>query len=145
MKVTRKALVNLPALSFKNKELLYLKFLTMLATSQHVGEEDDGREPATTARVINIETGEVCEFIAPTLLVSALSRYGAYVGKCFEIHCTKDKMPGKNYRGVTCYEIEEPEGIKDIDQSGIAPQDKAPAPPQTGKAVDGQPVGVKKS
>jgi hypothetical protein len=109
MQVTRLNAVTLPSLSFKGITRLYLRFNTLLHQSETVSEADDGREPAFTARVINLEDKKEYEFICPALLISALARYGDYTGKCFEIECSKEPLPGKRYRGVECYEIADPE------------------------------------
>lgn len=104
--------VTIPSLSHKGIEDRYVRFLTELKISVQVEEEDDGRQAATTARVVSLEDGKEYDYIAPSLAVSALSKYpGGYVGKCFHIHVGRDVVPGKRYRPVECWEIECPKQV----------------------------------
>lgn len=107
--------VTLPPISRKGHDVLYIKVLTDLRMSEIVDEADDGRKPATTCRVINLEDGKTYEYIASALAVTALRRYAeSVVGKCFEIVHSKEKVPGKDYYGVDVYEIECPIGHTDV-------------------------------
>ncbi len=57
------------------------------------------------ARVTNLETGEICEIVAGTVLMSELAEAYAengYIGKCFRI-CKKN-VAGKRYKA---YELDE--------------------------------------
>ena len=59
------------------------------------------------ARVTNLETGEVVEFVAGTVLMSELSQAypdGSYVSKSFRI--LKKDVPGKRYKDYELDEIE---------------------------------------
>lgn len=109
LEVKRVGQVVIPSLSHKKTVDRYVRFLTELKLSEAVGEEDDGREPATTARVINLEDGQLYEYIAPALATSALNKYpGGHVGKCFHISVGLEVVPGKRYRPVEAWEIECP-------------------------------------
>lgn len=113
MDVVRTKQVTIDGLSFKGVEARYVKVLEPMAFSAKVDEGDDGRRQATTCRVINLEDGKEYRLICPTLLVSAWTDEGeGIVGKCYEILCPLDKKPGKDYREVSVYEIEEPKGGK---------------------------------
>lgn len=108
-KPERVAAVTVPALSFKNRTVAYVRFEGELKLSDKVERVDDKRQPATVARVVNLEDGKPYDLIAPTLLVSALLKYPVgYVGKCFEIEVSKEKVPGKQYKEVACHEIKCP-------------------------------------
>lgn len=107
--VKRIAQVTLPAISRKGHPKLYVYFLSELKRSEVSEGEDIDRKPATVARVINLEDGGEYNYVASALAVSALQQYpGGYVGKCFEINHSADKIPGKDYYGVDIYEIERP-------------------------------------
>jgi len=115
-KFVRLEQLTLPALSFKECTQLFVRSVGTMHTSKIDAESDGGRKPATTMRVINLETGELARLICPALLVTALEADAThYVNKCYEINVSKDKLPGKNYKDVTVYRIECPkdEGKKD--------------------------------
>ena len=100
--------ITLPALSFKSREVAYVKCIGPLTQSDRVSQQDDGRKPATVMRVINLEDGGEYRLICPTLLVSALEDEGLdYLAKCYEIRVSPEKLPGKNYKSVNIYEIED--------------------------------------
>jgi len=109
MDVKRIAPVTVPALSFKSRTRAYVRIESEMHESGAVGQEDDGREPAVICRVTDLEDGQLYELICPTLLVTALDRYpGGYKGLCFEIDVSAAAKPGKRYKEVTVYEIEDP-------------------------------------
>ena len=109
MEVKRKKQITLDVFSFKSREVAYVKFLSTTARSDRVGEEDDGRKTAITARIVNLEDGAEYRMVCPALLVSALAEEGIdYVGKCFEITVSKEPKPGKQYKEVECWEIDDP-------------------------------------
>lgn len=113
MKTKRKQQITLPSLSFKGVEARYVKFLGKLHKSDKLDEGEDNRQAATTARVLNLEDWREYTLICPTLLVSALDEGSVeYVGKCFEVICPLDPRPGKRYREIECYEIEQPSAPK---------------------------------
>lgn len=101
--------VTIDALSFKTRERAYVRFLGEMHKSEKADEADDKREPATVARVLNLEDGHEYRLICPALLVSAILEEGVeYVGHCFEINVSRDPKPGKRYKEVEVYEIECP-------------------------------------
>lgn len=98
--------ITLPSLSFKEREIVYVKILTEMHKSERVDQSDDKREPATTCRVTNLQDGKDYILICPTLMVSSLQDIGAeYVDQCFEVRTTMKPMPGKQYKGVEVYGI----------------------------------------
>lgn len=110
MKYERIEQITLPGLSFKGREVAYVKSLALMTSSERVSEGDDKRKRATVMKVINLEDGQVYRLICPSLLISALEDEGTdYVGKCYEINVTPDKLPGKDYKGVRVYEIKCPD------------------------------------
>lgn len=109
MEVKRKNQITLEVFSFKTREVAYVKFLTKITRSERVDESDDGKQVAWTARIINLEDGLQYRMVCPTLLVSALVEEDIdYVFKCFEVTVSKDPKPGKRYKEVECWEIDEP-------------------------------------
>jgi hypothetical protein len=111
--VKRLKSITVPTLSFKNRDLLYIRCIGELFKGKDLSGAGEGptRKPADLMRVINLEDGVEYELVCPTLLVSTLKeKVIDYVGKCFEVHATADKIAGKNYKGITVHEIEDPEG-----------------------------------
>ena len=103
----RKQQITLPGLSFKGRTNAFVKILSKLHTSDRVESKDDKRKPATVCKIIDLQTGELCRLICPALMVSALNDEGIeYVGKCYEIVVSADKVPGKEYKDVAVYEID---------------------------------------
>ncbi len=104
----RKQQITLPGLSFKDRTHAYVKILSKMHQSERVDTKDDGRKAATICKVIDLQTAEMCRLICPALMVSALiDTNEAYVGKCYEIVVSSEKVPGKDYKSVRVYEIEE--------------------------------------
>lgn len=109
-KLKRIATVSLPPLSFKGRTVAFVKILSEMFQPAEEDSPETDRTPATTCRVVNLEDGAEYNLICPTVLVSELKKYSAgYVGKCFEISVTADKLPGKSYKGVSVYEVACPE------------------------------------
>lgn len=132
MKVERLEQITLPGYSFKEREQGYIKSLGLMSSSQRVSEGDDKRKRATVMKIIDLETGELFRMICPSLLVSALEDEGTdYVGKCYEILVTADKLPGKDYKGVRVYEIKCPSDSPPVASSSDT---KKPTDEKTGKA-----------
>lgn len=120
MKVKRNRQITLPPLSFKDRECAYVLFLSKMQRSDRVDEEDDGKEAATTARVLNLEDGKEYHLICPTVLVSSLCRdSNQYVGMCYEIIVSKDPKPGKRYKEVEVYAIDSPSEFTDAQAVAI--------------------------
>lgn len=103
--------VTLPTLSFKDRTLAYLQFVTPIEKGRRIEtDEEQAKEPADIARVIDLETGEMFELVCPMLLVTALTeRVPNYVGLCFEIQVSAEPRPGKKYKDVTVFRIECPD------------------------------------
>jgi len=107
---TRKKALSLPVLSFKERDLAFVRFTSGITQSTIRKGDDDDRKPAMVAEVVNLETGEQQTLICPAALVGTLEDAGdEYIGRCYEIHVTPEKLPGKEYKGVTVYEIECPD------------------------------------
>lgn len=103
----RKQQITLPSLSFKERTQAFVLILTEMHKSERVEKKDDNRKAATTCRVKNLEDGKDYIMICPALMVSSLQDIGEdYVGKCYEVNVTADKLPGKDYKGVEVYEID---------------------------------------
>jgi hypothetical protein len=88
----------------------YLAFLGAM----HVGKQiDDAKEPATLARVVDLDTGEEGQIICPTVLQQEMRgayEGDSYVGKAFEIVTTK--VPEKRYNLVSISEIAIPDEMQ---------------------------------
>lgn len=107
MEVKRIKQITLDVLSFKGREVAFVKFIGKLHRSEKVDESDDGRKPATVARVINLEDGQEYRLVCPSLLVSALNEDETeYLNKCYEIRVSLNTKPGKAYKEVEVYEIQ---------------------------------------
>lgn len=83
--------------------------LTIQAVREQVLPGGRTKTPATLLRSVNLDTGEMMDVIATTVLVSTLSRAygeepGEWVGKSILIECSK--RPDKRYMDVLIYEIE---------------------------------------
>lgn len=103
----RKQQVTLPGLSFKERERAFVKILGPMVKSDRDADDKKGDKAATVCKVIDLQTGELARLICPALMVSALNDEGVdYVGKCYEIIVTANKLPGKDYKGVEVYEID---------------------------------------
>lgn len=105
----RKEQIDLPALSFKKRTRAYVKILGTLHKSERADREDDGREPATIVKVIDLEDGLKYRMICPSVLVGILTDDELdYVGKCFEVNVAAQPAEGKRYKMVQLWEIECP-------------------------------------
>lgn len=101
--------ITLPPLSFKEREVAYVKCLGTMMRSDRVDQQDDGRKPATVMRVLNLEDMLEYRLVCPALLVSAFADEGfEYKGKCFEIIVSREKKPGKDYKEVEVFELKDP-------------------------------------
>lgn len=103
----RKRAVLTPVYSWKNREIGFFKVTAPI----YVGKAIDGKtgeaqkKPADLMPIIDLETGEACEMIVPTVLASALiDKVGEYVGKSFE--AASSQREGKKYKDFALYEIE---------------------------------------
>lgn len=97
--------VTLPFLKLQNEVLYYFKFTGEMYKGKKI---DDQKEAATLANVINLETGEKCQIICPTVLQGILrEEYGEdYVGRCFEI--VKHRDAGQKYSTFSVAEVADP-------------------------------------
>lgn len=83
------------------------KRLKMEEEKQPDGSLKSVEKTIEIGRVTNLETGEICEIVAGTVLLSELGEAypnAEYVGKCFRI--LKKKVPGKRYNAYELDEIE---------------------------------------
>ena len=103
----RKSQVTLPGLSFKDREIAYVRIETPLVRSERNDELKEGEKPATVCKITNLQDGKLYRLICPALMVSALMDEGTdYVGKSFEIIVSSQPKPGKRYKEVEVYEID---------------------------------------
>jgi hypothetical protein len=103
----RKQQVTLPGLSFKDREIVYVKILTEIGRSERVDERDDNRKAANTCRVLNLRDNKQYILICPALMVSAFADLREDpVGKCYQIIAPKHKKPGKDYKEVEVWEVD---------------------------------------
>jgi hypothetical protein len=101
--------ISLPALSFKKRTRAYVKIVGKLHKSERADREDDGREPATIVKVVDLEDGLKYRMICPSVLVGILTDDEVdYVGKCFEINVAAEPVAGKRYKMVDLWEIKCP-------------------------------------
>ena len=106
-----KKLVTLPLIKTVINEPLYVVFVSPMEQSVTTGQQKDGKdmEPATVAKVVNMETGEIGQIIIGTVTKSNFDENypdHAYVGKFFEILITKRE--GKRYNDSSITELELP-------------------------------------
>lgn len=103
----RKKQVTLPGLSFKNREIAYVKALSTMHKSVRDSEPDKGEKPATVMKVLNLQDNKEYRLICPALMVSSFNDEGdEYVGKCYEIIVPAALVPGKRYKDCEVYEID---------------------------------------
>jgi len=103
----RKKQISLDALSFKNRNTVFITVMAPMQKNENDGKVKDGRNPATIMRVTDLQTGEICLLLCPALLITTLESYGDdYVGKSYEIHVSTDKVKGKDYKAVSVWEID---------------------------------------
>lgn len=98
--------VTLPFLKLQNETLYYFKFTSPMFKGKKI---DDQKEAATLAHVVNLETGEKCEIICPTVLQGILreSYQEDYVGRCFEV--VKHRDAGQKYSTFSVAEVADPD------------------------------------
>lgn len=124
MEVERLQQITLPALSFKDRAVAYIRCIGKMCCSDRVDSKDDGRKAATVMRVINLEDGLQYRLICPALLVSAFADEGfEYVGKCFEVQVSPNKKPGKDYKEVEVFEIKCQHVVDGVDVEVAIEQD----------------------
>lgn len=109
-KVERRIIV--PTMKVEVGKEIFIRFEQPIELREKMEEEKqaDGTMKAVKkeieiARVTNLETGELCEIVAGTVLMSELSEgypNNGYVQKCFRI--VKKDVPGKRYKA---YELDE--------------------------------------
>lgn len=108
----RIGVVTLPVLSFKKRTTAYVKAMSPMRSQ--TSKDQQGKErTVNTMRVTDLETGELCNLVVPSVMSSILNREypeAAYVNKCFEVTATKRE--DKQYKDITMYEIKEP-GIEE--------------------------------
>lgn len=113
----QKRQVTLPTLSLKaTKDGVlppprFLKFEEAMHESKYVDPDPKKQKekPATIAAVTDMESGEVYQFIVPSVVQSQLERNypdNAYVGCIFRLACL-GKRPGKRYWDFSITEVEQ--------------------------------------
>ncbi len=99
--------VTLPGLSFKDIQIVYVKMLGKIVKSERVKEDDDKKDIANVAKVLNLKDNKIYRLICPTLMVSSMNdEEENYVGKCYEVVVSAHPAPGKRYKTVDVYEID---------------------------------------
>lgn len=112
-------IVTLPLFKWKNDEERYYQFLEAMYVGKVVDnkskkEGEKKKDPATLAKVINLETGEMGQIICGKVLQGILNEdypEHNYVGKSFAI--TQYRTPEKDYNYYNIYEIEPDEAQVD--------------------------------
>jgi len=98
--------IALPTLSFKDREIAYIKILAKAVTPDADQKEESGKGNATVMKVIDLQTGEEVRLICPSVLTGILHEEGEnYVGKCYEVYASSQVKPGKRYKEVEVYEV----------------------------------------
>ncbi len=106
-KLARRIVV--PTMKVELDTEIFIRFEQKIEARKKI-EEENGQQVEKTieiARVTNLETGEICEIVAGTVLMSELSEAypeHGYVNKCFRI--LKKNVPGKRYKAYELDEIE---------------------------------------
>lgn len=99
--------VVVPSYSFKKRTSGFFKVTAPIKIKMHTDEK--GEEKSTPIlRIIDLETGEDCDMIVPTLLVSELTENypdDGYVDKKFEVSVSADPKEGKRYKTVQLWEL----------------------------------------
>lgn len=116
----RLAPVTLPILKHPENTSIFVQVDSAIVTDPKtkggVPMLDEEGNPATisTVRVVDMETGELMNYVVGAMLKSELQRYrggnNAYVGLCFEI-AKKAAAPGKRSKGYEIFEIENPNKV----------------------------------
>lgn len=111
--------VTLPLFKYQHDVEYFYKFMTPITRAKEMKEEVKAKraaagvqsqEPPMVAQVLNLETGELGQFICPTVLTSEIiENYPGekYVGKCFSI-IIKRAGEGKRYNLIQLDEIADP-------------------------------------
>jgi len=126
-KFVRTAAITLPIYSFKKRETGYIKCVSELYKGRELEEFDkeEGKmvkKPAADLmKIIDLETGELMEFIVPKLIMATFEEKleGMYLGNCYELFVSEKIPEGKRYKLVKVFQIDEPEGVGD----GLFPRD----------------------
>jgi len=110
MTFKRKKLVTVPLLKPKLDVPFFIQITGEVYTGKEIKAVTEAKkmDAAKIAPCINLETGEVCEIIVPSVLYSILmEEYSghAYIGCGFEI-TKKPKVTGKDYHGFFVAELE---------------------------------------
>lgn len=99
-----------PVLKLVEDVPVYVQILAPMYIGKSIaakpGEKE--KEPATIIDCANLETGEVCQIVANTVLRSTLNETfpnDGYVDHRFSI-CKKSKQPGKQYNKFEILELE---------------------------------------
>lgn len=107
--------ITLPTFSHKKNPTFFLKFMEEIHEGRQMPpkKDRDGKDlppekPADVAKVTNLQTGELGEYLVPTTVKRNLTEtVKDYVGKCYEITRT-GRREGKRYDDYVIFEIEEP-------------------------------------
>lgn len=103
----RRKQITLPGLSFKTRQIAYIKALGEMQQSTRVKEQQDNRQSATVMKILNLQDQMEYRLICPALMISAFGDEGdKYIGKCFEVVVSAEKMVGKDYKDCQVYEID---------------------------------------
>lgn len=109
---TVKRQVTMPTLSMKEtgaSRILQFNEAMHVSTYKDPDPSKAKEKPATVAAVTDMESGEVLQFLVPSVVQSQLEREypeQAYVTKVFQITC-QGKRPSKRYRDFTIIEVEQ--------------------------------------
>ena len=107
--------VTMPTLKLLPDVPAYVKITAPIfeGKTQPAKEGEAEKKPPMIFNVINLETGEVCQMVAGTVVQREIQdtyKKDSYVGKCFMI--VKGKKKGTGDRGYFTYEIAEIEEPK---------------------------------
>lgn len=129
----RKKQVTLPGLSFKKREIAYIKVLAPMTKSVRDSEQSKDDKPATVMKVLNLQDHKEYRLICPSLMVSSFADEGEeYVGKCYEVIVPAELVPGKRYKNCEVYEIDP--SIDYTHYPMVLSDDVAPSKPETASA-----------
>lgn len=114
LKFDVKRRIVVPTMKVELNKAIFIRFEQAIEARKKMEDEkqaDGSMKPVEKtieiARVTNLETGEIVEFVAGTVLMSELSQAypeWAYVNKSFRI--LKKDVPGKRYKDYELDEIE---------------------------------------
>lgn len=103
--------ITVPTLSMKEQgkpRLLQIMDAMRVSTYKDPDPKKAKEKPATVCGVTDMETGEVFQFLVPSVVEANLKRDyegDSYVGKVFRIECL-GKRPNKRYRDFSIFEVE---------------------------------------